>query len=48
MQQCTKLNITNRSKAYPERYRENVGKMSDRQIEKRFIFVFGFEGILSV
>ena len=30
VQQCTKLNITNRSKAYPERYRENVGKMSDR------------------
>ena len=40
VQQCTQLNATNRSKAYPGWY-GNAGK-EDVQL----IFVFGFEGIL--
>ena len=41
MQQCIKLNATNRSKAYPEK----AGYVVDRKIKKDKVFVFGFEGI---
>ena len=41
MQRCTELNVTNRSRAYPERHRKEIQKGVDS------FSVFGFEGTLS-